>query len=85
MQPPYVFEGAFMMCILWGGGAGDSAEGDPSDYPKISRVIFNRLKIGMPLQLDTTVQYLLKRRGEITLAIKDTKIKVVNKIDSLTK
>lgn len=51
------------------------AEGDAQDYAKVSRVIYNRLKIRMPLQLDTTVQYLLQRRGEITLAIKDTKVK----------
>ena len=51
------------------------AEADPQDYEKVARTIYNRLKVNMPLQLDTTVQYLLKRRGEITLAIKDTKIK----------
>ena len=51
------------------------AEADAQDYRKVSRVIYNRLKIRMPLQLDTTVQYLLQRRGEITLAIKDTKIR----------
>ena len=51
------------------------AEADPKDYGKVSRTIYNRLRINMPLQLDTTVQYLLKRRGEITLALKDTKIK----------
>lgn len=51
------------------------AEADAKDYQKVSRVIYNRLKINMPLQLDTTVQYLLQRRGEITLATKDTKIR----------
>ena len=51
------------------------AEADAQDYRKVSRVIYNRLKIRMPLQLDTTVQYLLQRRGEIALAIKDTKIR----------
>ena len=51
------------------------AEADAQDYEKVSRVIYNRLKIRMPLQLDATVQYLLQRRGEITLAIKDTKIR----------
>lgn len=51
------------------------AEADSKDYAKVSRVIYNRLKIRMPLQLDTSVQYLLQRRGEITLAIKDTKIR----------
>ena len=33
------------------------AEGNPTDYNKISRVIYNRLAQGMPLQLDTTVAY----------------------------
>ena len=33
------------------------AEGHPNDYAKIARVIYNRLAIGMPLQLDTTVAY----------------------------
>lgn len=51
------------------------AEADAKDYQKVSRVIYNRLKINMPLQLDTTVQYLLQRRGEITLTTKDTKIR----------
>ena len=50
------------------------AEGDPQDFAKISRVIYNRLKIGMPLQLDTTVQYLLKRRGSVFLSTKSTLI-----------
>ena len=48
------------------------AEGDPQDFAKISRVIYNRLKIGMPLQLDTTVQYILKKRGSVFLSTKST-------------
>ena len=48
------------------------AEGDPKDFQKISRVIYNRLKIGMPLQLDTTVQYILKKRGSVFLSTKST-------------
>lgn len=51
------------------------AEADPVDYRKVARVIYNRLTISMPLQLDTTVHYVLQRRGEITLALKDTRIK----------
>ena len=50
------------------------AEGDPQDFGKISRVIYNRLKIGMPLQLDTTVQYVLKKRGSVFLSTKSTLI-----------
>jgi UPF0755 protein len=34
-----------------------------SDYPKIARVIYNRLAQGMPLQLDSTVLYGLNRYG----------------------
>lgn len=50
------------------------AEGDPQDFSKISRVIYNRLKIGMPLQLDTTVQYVLKKRGSVFLSTNSTLI-----------
>jgi UPF0755 protein len=50
------------------------AEGDPVDFAKISRVIYNRLKIGMPLQLDTTVQYVLRKRGSVFLSTKSTLI-----------
>ncbi|MBI1377151.1 MAG: endolytic transglycosylase MltG [Frankiales bacterium] len=34
-------------------------EGDTSDYPKVARVIYNRLAQGMPLQMDSTVNYAL--------------------------
>lgn len=37
------------------------AEGHPDDYGKVSRVIYNRLAAGMPLQLDATVNYVLKK------------------------
>ena len=50
------------------------AEGDLGDFPKITRVIFNRLKIGMPLQMDTTVHYIKKSRGRIFLSLTSTKI-----------
>ena len=36
-----------------------------SDYPKIARVIYNRLAHGMPLQLDSTVLYGLNKYGII--------------------
>lgn len=48
------------------------AEGDSADFPKISRVIRNRLKIGMPLQLDTTVHYVTRTRGQVFLSTQAT-------------
>lgn len=33
------------------------AEGHPNDFAKVARVIYNRLKADMPLQLDSTVAY----------------------------
>ena len=50
------------------------AEGDIKDYPQISRVIRNRLKIGMPLQLDSTVHFIKKVRGQIFLSTQSTLI-----------
>ena len=49
-------------------------EGDPSDYPKVAQVIYNRLKIGMPLQLNSTVQYAANLRGRIQLSKAATNI-----------
>ena len=43
------------------------------DRPIIAQVFFKRLKIGMPLQTDTTIQYLLDAPKE-DVSIKDTKI-----------
>ena len=50
------------------------AEGDVKDYPQVSRVIRNRLKIGMPLQLDSTVHFVKKVRGQIFLSTQSTLI-----------
>lgn len=50
------------------------AEGDPSDYSKILRVILNRLKIGMALQFDTTVLYALNESGRIRVTSKDLQV-----------
>lgn len=49
------------------------AEGRPQDFAKVSQVIRNRLKIGMPLQMDATVHFALKARGDIFLSTKSTK------------
>ena len=51
------------------------AEGDTKDFTQISRVIRNRLAIGMPLQLDSTIHYLKGTRGQIYLSNKSTKLK----------
>ena len=51
------------------------AEGGTGDFEKVSRVIRNRLDISMPLQLDATVHYVKKLRGEIFLSTNSTLIK----------
>lgn len=51
------------------------AEGDVKDFEKISRVIRNRLKIGMPLQMDATINYIRKARGEIFVSRSSTQLK----------
>ncbi|MFT4188198.1 MAG: endolytic transglycosylase MltG [Aeromicrobium sp.] len=35
------------------------------DYPKVARVLYNRLDIDMPLQLDSTVSYVSEREGDV--------------------
>ncbi|WP_182376547.1 endolytic transglycosylase MltG [Nocardioides sp. WS12] len=35
------------------------------DYPKVARVIYNRLDDGQALQLDSTVSYASKRKGDV--------------------
>lgn len=51
------------------------AEGDTKDFTKVSRVIRNRLKIGMPLQMDSTVHYVKKVRGSVFLSTQSTLLK----------
>lgn len=51
------------------------AEGEPSNFAQVSRVIHNRLKVGIPLQMDSTVHYVMKSRGNIFLSTKSTLIK----------
>ena len=50
------------------------AEGGAVDFTKVSRVIYNRLKIGMPLQMDSTVHFVMESRGDIFLSTKSTLI-----------
>ena len=50
------------------------AEGNTQDFPKISRVIRNRLTKGMPLQFDSTVHYIKKTRGSVFLSTASTLI-----------
>lgn len=49
------------------------AEGDISDFSKIAQVIRNRLKVGMPLQLDTTIHYITRSRGKVFLSTDATR------------
>ena len=51
------------------------SEGDTADFGKVARVVFNRLKISMPLQMDSTVHYIKKVRGQIFLSTSSTLIK----------
>lgn len=50
------------------------AEGDPQDYAKVSQVVRNRLKFGMPLQFDSTVHYIKGTRGSVFLSTNSTLI-----------
>jgi UPF0755 protein len=50
------------------------AEGERKDFAKDSRVIYNRLAIGMPLQMDSTVHFIKKLRGDIFLSSQSTLI-----------
>lgn len=50
------------------------AEGNTKDFTKISQVIRNRMKIGMPLQFDSTVHYVKKSRGSVFLSTQSTLI-----------
>jgi UPF0755 protein len=50
------------------------AEGKLQDFRKISQVIQNRLRIGMPLQFDSTVHYIKRLRGNIFLSAQSTLI-----------
>ena len=51
------------------------AEADPEDYAKVSQVVRNRLKVGMPLQFDSTVHYIKAVRGSVFLSTQSTLLK----------
>ncbi|WP_431521520.1 endolytic transglycosylase MltG [Actinomadura madurae] len=55
--------------------------GKPSDLPKISRVIYNRVARGMPLQFDTTVLYALNKR---TLTVTNEDLRVDSPYNTYT-
>jgi len=48
------------------------AEGQNQDFTRISQVVRNRLKIGMPLQFDSTVHFIQGSRGKIFLSTNST-------------
>jgi UPF0755 protein len=48
------------------------AEGDSKDFAQVSRVVRNRLVKGMPLQMDSTVHFVKKVRGQIFLSTQST-------------
>jgi len=49
-------------------------EADPSDYTKAAQVIYNRLAINMPLQLNSTVAYAQGLQGSIGLSTAATRV-----------
>jgi UPF0755 protein len=51
------------------------AEGTPDVFGKISRVIYNRLAKRMALQMDSTIHYIKRERGNIAVSTAETKIK----------
>lgn len=49
-------------------------ESDPKDYGRVAEVIYNRLRMGMPLQLNSTVAYVIHSQGQIGLSINATHV-----------
>ena len=45
----------------------------PADRPKVARVVYNRLEAGMPLQFDSTVNYVREERAA-RLSLSDIKV-----------
>jgi UPF0755 protein len=50
------------------------SEGSPDNYSKVAEVIYNRLDKKMPLQMDSTINYVKNSRGEIYVSNKDLAI-----------
>ncbi|MGH3496910.1 MAG: endolytic transglycosylase MltG [Nocardioidaceae bacterium] len=46
----------------------------PQDFGKVARVIYNRDKVSMPLQFDSTIHYITKKRGEVYTTDQERKI-----------
>ncbi|HET7388943.1 MAG TPA: endolytic transglycosylase MltG [Nocardioidaceae bacterium] len=44
------------------------------DFGKVARVIYNRLHKGMKLQFDSTLHYVLHKKGKLSTTIQETKI-----------
>jgi UPF0755 protein len=42
-----------------------------ADFPKVARVVYNRLERGMPLQMDSTVHYAVGKTGEVATTDED--------------
>ncbi|MEU5878396.1 endolytic transglycosylase MltG [Spirillospora sp. NPDC047279] len=55
------------------GSIAQAEGGTAADYPKISRVVYNRLESGGRLQLDTTVLY-AQRRHDLRVSESDTRV-----------
>lgn len=51
------------------------AEGTPDVFAKISRVIYNRLERKMALQMDSTIHYIKRERGNIAVSLAGTRLK----------
>jgi UPF0755 protein len=48
---------------------------NPGDFPRVSRVIYNRLAKGMTLSLDSTVHFAVGKSGAVTTSTRDRQVK----------
>jgi UPF0755 protein len=46
----------------------------PQDFPKVARVVYNRLRLGMPLELDSTVHYAVGKDGSVSTTPEDRRV-----------